>query len=79
MSPPDRVFGEATALGMSATKSEIDYSSKPDFQNWRETQDFGRQNISMSPPPLDSSPIGTNTTNGTTSPIDSIPIRKKTP
>ena len=32
----------------------------------------------MSQPTLDSTPLGTNTTNGTTSPIDSIPV-KKTP
>ena len=33
----------------------------------------------MSQPTLDSIPLGTNTTNGTTSPIDSILVREKTP
>ena len=33
----------------------------------------------MSRPPLDSTHFGTNTTNGTTSPIDLIPVRTKTP
>ena len=39
---PDHVFCEATAVGMSATRSELDYSYKTGFQNWREIQDFGR-------------------------------------
>ena len=42
-------------------------------------QDFGRQNDSMNRPPLDSNPLGTNTTNGTTSPRDSIPVGAKSP
>ena len=78
-SASDHVFGESTVVGMSATRSEIDYIYKTDFQNWRENRDFGCQNISMSRPHLDSTPIGTNTTNGTTSSIDLIPIGKKTP
>ena len=41
----DLVFGEATAVGMSATRLEQDYSYKTDFQNWKENQDFGRQHI----------------------------------
>ena len=57
---------------MSSTRSELYYSFRTDFQNWKGNQDFGRQNISMNP-------IGTNTTKGTTSPIDSIPVRTKTP
>ena len=69
-SAPGHVFGEATAVGMSATRSEQNYSYKTDFEIWRENQDFGRQNISMNRPPLESTPIGTNTTNGTTSPIE---------
>ena len=47
-SAPDHVFGEATAVGMSGKRSELDYSYKTDFQNWRENQDFRRQNNSMS-------------------------------
>ena len=33
----------------------------------------------MSRPPLDSNPLGTNTTNKKTSPIDSIPVGTKIP
>ena len=40
---------------------------------------FGRQNDSMSRPPLESTPIGMNKTNGTTSPSDSILFGKKSP
>ena len=64
---------------MSKTGSEQDYNSKTDFETRRKNQDFGRQNNSMSRPHLDLTPLGTNTTNGTTSPIDSIPVGTKTP
>ena len=64
-----RVFGEVTAVGMSRTSSEQNYIDKTDFETRRENQDFGRQNISMSRPPLDSTPFDSNTINGTTSPI----------
>ena len=56
-----------------------DHVFETDFQNWRENHDFGRQNISMSRPPLYSTPTGTNMTNRTTSPIDLITIEKQTP
>ena len=49
---PDNVFGKATAVGMSVTRLELDCIYKDDFRNWREYQDFGRQNISMSQPSL---------------------------
>ena len=42
-------------------------------------QDFGCQNDSMSRPTLDLTPLGMNTTNITTSPIDLIPVGPKTP
>ena len=76
-SAPGRVFGEATAVGIGRTRSEQNYSYKTGFETRRENQDFGRQNISMSRLPLDSTHLGTNTTNVTTSSIDSIPLRKK--
>ena len=76
-SAPDHVLGEATAVRMSATSPEQDYSHKTDFQIWRENQDFGRQNNPMSLPPLDMTIIGTNTTNGTTLQLDSISIEKE--
>ena len=73
-----RVFVEVTVVGMSGTRSEQNYSYKPDFETRREKQDLGRQNISMIRQPLDWTPFGTNTANGTTSPIESIPARTKT-
>ena len=42
-------------------------------------QDFRRQNIYMSRPPLDSASIGMDTTKRTTSPIHSITAGTKTP
>ena len=42
-------------------------------------QYFGRQNDPMSQPTLDSTLLDTNTTNGKTSPIDSILVGTKTP
>ena len=39
-------------------------------------QNFGRLNDPMSQPTLDSTPLGINMTNGTTSPIDSISVKK---
>ena len=39
-------------------------------------QYFGRENNPMSRPTLDSTPLGKNTTNGTTSPVDLIPVEK---
>ena len=73
-----RVFKEVAADGMSGTTSEKNYSSITDFETRKENQDFGRQNISMSRPPLDSTPFGTNTTNRKPSPIDSRSVRTKT-
>ena len=64
---PDHIFGKASAAGMSATRSEQDNTYKTDFQIWRENRNFGRQYNSTSRPPLDSTPIGTNNNNGTTS------------
>ena len=44
----------------------------------RDIQDFERENISMSRPTLDLTPIFSNTTNGKTSPIDSVLVGIKT-
>ena len=70
---------EVTADIVSRTRSEQNYSAKTDFETRRENQGFGRQNNSMSRPPLDSTHSCTNINNITTSPIESIPVRKKTP
>ena len=59
---------------MSETKSEYDPNYKTDFEIWGENQDFECQDISMSRPPLDLTLIGTNTTTGTTLPIDLFPV-----
>ena len=61
-SAPDHVFGEATVVGMSESKSDHEYNYKAGFKIWKENQEFERQKISMSQPPLDSTTIGTNTT-----------------
>ena len=47
-SAPDHVLGEAMAVGISGTRSKIDYSFKNGFQNWRGNQDFGHQNNAIS-------------------------------
>ena len=73
------IIGEVTAARTSRTRSEQNCSSKTDFETRRENQYFERQNISMSRPPLGSTPFGTNTTNRTTSSIDSIPVGTKIP
>ena len=77
-SVPDHVFCEATAVGMSASKSDHDCNYKTNFEIWRENQEFERQNVSTSRPFLDSTPIGTNTTNTKTSHLESTPIGTKT-
>ena len=65
----DHVFGEVTAFGMSAARSDQDYSYKTVSEILEGNQDFGRIMFSMSPPPLGYNPIGTNITNVTTLPI----------
>ena len=74
--PPGHIIVEVTAAIMNGKRSEQNYSYKTDFESRRKNQDFGSQNISMSRPPLDLTPFGTNTTNGTMSPIDSITVRE---
>ena len=69
-----RMFGEATSFGTSAASTDQEYSYKTDFEIWRENQEFERQNILISQPPLESIPIGANTTNVTTSKLDQTPI-----
>ena len=39
-SAPSHVFGEATAVGVSGTRSEQNYSSKTDFETRKRTQDL---------------------------------------
>ena len=78
-SAPGHIFEEVTADRMSRTRIEQNYSYKTDFENRRENQNFGRQNISMSRPPLGSTPLGTNTNNRKMSPTDSIPAETPPP
>ena len=70
---------ETKADGVIETKSRNHYNFKSDYETMREIQDFERGNISMIPPILASTPLGTNTTKRKMSPIDSIPVEKKTP
>ena len=79
MSALNHVFGEATMVGINVARSDHDYIYKTDFEIWREKQDFGRQNISISQSHLESSTISTNMSNRTTSQFDSIPIETKNP
>ena len=78
-SASDHVFGEATEVGISAAKSDHDYNYKTDFEFWRENQEFERQNIFMSQPPLESTSIDTNKTNAKTSHLDFTPVGTKMP
>ena len=64
---------------MRKIKAKNHYNFKSDFETRREIQYFDQENISMSRPTLDSTPLGTNIANETTSPIDSIPVGTKTP
>ena len=77
---------------MNRAKAKNHYDFKIEFKTSKDKvvyQDFGLQNdsislphldsTSMSQPPLDSTPLGINTTNRTTSPSDSVPVRKTFP
>ena len=80
--PHSHRISEATADRASGNNLKHSYNFKSDFETRREKlvdQDFECKKDSMSQPPLESTPIGTNTTNGKTSPSDSIPVRKKSP
>ena len=74
---PGHVFGKATALGVIRTSPEQNYSTKTDFETRKENQYFKWQNISTSRPLFDLTTFGKNMTNGTKSPISSIPVGKK--
>ena len=77
--PTSHRIGEVALDRVIRAGSEQDYNAKTDFKTRRENQDFGRQNNSTCRPHLDLTTLGMNTINGTTSPIDSIPVEKKTP
>ena len=79
---PGHDISEATSDRASGTKAKNYYNFKSEFETGREKmadQDFGRQNYPISQPTLDLTPLGKNSTNRTTSPIDSIPVGTKTP
>ena len=77
--PPEYDISEATADRVSKTMANNGYNFKSDFETRKDIQYFGRQNDPMSPPTFDSTPFGKKTTNGTTSPIESITFKKKMP
>ena len=80
--PPGHDISETTVDRVRGTKENNHYNYKSEFETSREKmvdQYFGRQNDPMSRPTLDSTPLGTNTANETTSPIDSIPVGIKMP
>ena len=60
-SVPNHIFGETTVVRVSEEKFDYDYNYKTEFQIWKENKEFERQKISMSQPPLELTPIGTNT------------------
>ena len=64
---------------MSEAKSYYEYNYKIEFQIWKENEEFERQNISVSQPPLESTPIVTNTSNAKMSHLDSTPVDMKIP
>ena len=67
---------------MIRIKAKNHYNFKSEFESKRDKmvdQYFGHQNDPKSRPNLDSTHIGTNTTNGTTLPSDSIPVGTKSP
>ena len=64
---------------MSEAKSDHDFNYKTKFQIGKDNKEFERQNILMSQPLLDSTPIGTNTTNAKISNLDSTSVGTKTP
>ena len=72
------VFGETKAVGVSEVKSDYDYNYKNQFQIWKENKEFERQNFLVGWPPLDSTPIGMNTSNAKISHLDSTPVGAKT-
>ena len=80
--PPGNDISEATTDRLSGTKAKKHYNFKIEFKTRRDKmvdQYFGRQNDPMSRLTLDLTPLGTNTTNGTTLPSDSIPVGIKSP
>ena len=80
--PPRRGISKATVDRVSRTEANNHYNFKSEFETRRDKmldQDFGRQNDPMGLPTVESTPLGTYTTNETTSPMDSIPFGTKNP
>ena len=80
--PRSHFISKATEDIVIETKAKNHYNFKSEFENSRDKvvdQYFGRKHNSTSRPPLDSTPIGTNTTNRTTLPSDSIQFGTKFP
>ena len=62
---------------MSEANSDQEYNYKTGFQIWKNNNEFERQNISMSQPPLDLTPISTKTTSAKLSHLDYTPVDTK--
>ena len=60
---PGHDIKESTAYRVIETRENNHYNFKSDFENMRDIQYFERENISMSRPNLDSTPLITNTNN----------------
>ena len=52
------IFLEKNIVVEDAVSAKSDYKYKTDFVTWRENQEFERQNIARSRPPLDLTPVG---------------------
>ena len=76
---PDHLFGGTTAVGVSEAKSDYDYNYNTGFQNWKENKEVECQSISLCRPPLNSTIIGTNTSYGKLSLLESGPVGTKNP
>ena len=77
---PDHFISGDIADRVSGTKAKKQYNFKVEFETSRDKvvdTYFGLQNGPMSQPHVDSTPFGTNRTNGTTSSDDSIPVGTK--
>ena len=57
----NNIFGETTAVGVIEEKYDYNYNYKNESQIWKENKKSEHQNISMSRPTLELTPIGTKT------------------
>ena len=76
---PNYIFGKTTVVGVNEAKSDYDYNYKTEFQIWRENKEFERQKNSMSQPPLEWTPVGTNKSYSKIKLLESTTVGAKMP